>query len=626
MDFLNYQPEPEPEKTETVPKLVTKETAGMRDRYPKIEHLEAGNIGSWLQERRDQLWESARSIETEADSAKVITLAVAATGLVLNAVNPFALAGGAVAGAAYLWTLVQDYHQTKNFAPLPLVRGNFFEFLSAIGDSDARGNYNIDHELETLKFLAARDRMEYALLHDKFEMVAQYLTQVEAGKRFHAYRWIQQVFIRYKALPSAEAMHDHLKDIEPDTRINVRQVTAIQQEKPKFTDIPKPKTIGSDIIFGRQPEPEQKKIGEDTKLKAFSTNANKLSDVDIQIYVPPTSQDFDLVERMGRDATSHLIVGVPGSGKGLLISNAIASIKNHHPEVTTFYLDPKNDPKESGYFQNGVDFIRRADARTMSPSACIEWVKECIREFEAIPGDKLLVFDESTLISSKFKLGKEGDWIKDKLIGYASAGDSIGLRIWIVAQNAHTDDLGISGGVRSQFVPIALISTKNIAALGALMATQFIPKNQKLSTDEIEEILRKSEVNRAIYHGGVNEWFPAKRLPNPSGYDRDSRAFEVGFKEEIGGSVASLESTFKHDSPTIVAEVVKTNSLSERSQQVLEYFNAAKSKEPKTLRDMKKADRLTGLDDVLLIIALTELVNTNHLIFDGKDSWSKIDW
>ena len=533
MDFLNYQPESDLQKSDTIPQLVTKETALMRDRYPNIEHLEAGNVGSWLQERRDQLWESARCIEASVDAAKVITLAVAATGLVLNAVNPFALAGGAVAGAGYLWTLVQDYHQTKNFAPLPLVRGNFFEFLSAMGDSDARGKYSVDHELETLKFLEARSRMEYAMLHDKLEIVAQYLTQVEAGKRFHAYRWIQQVFTRYKAMPSAEAMHDHLKDVEPDTRINVRQVTAIQQERPQFVVNQEPKTIGSDVIFGRQPE--QKKIGEigsDTKLKAFSTTPKKLSDADIQVYEPPTSQDFDVVERMGRDATSHLIVGVPGAGKGLLISNAIASIKEHHPEITTFYIDPKNDPKETGYFSNGVDFIRRADARTMSPSACIEWVKECIREFEAIPRNKLLILDESTLISSKFKLGKESDWIKDRLLGYASAGDSIDLWIWIVAQNAHVDDLGISGGVRSQFVPIALISAKNIAALGALMATQFIPKNQKLSTDEVEEILKKSEVNRAIYHGGVNEWFPAKRLPNPSGYDRDSRAFEVGFDQE----------------------------------------------------------------------------------------------
>ncbi|MDF5731730.1 MAG: hypothetical protein PUP92_27920 [Rhizonema sp. PD38] len=618
MDFLNYDA-PEPQKTDSIPQLTTKETAGMRDRYPNIEHLEAGNVGSWLQERRDQLWESARTIESEVDAAKVITLAVAATGLVLNAVNPFALAGGAVASAAYIWTLVKDYHQTKQFAPLPLVRGNFFEFLSAMGDSVARGHYSVNHDVETLKFLEARDRMEYACLHDKFETVAQYLTQVETGKRFHAYRWIQQVFTRYKAIPSAEAMHDHLKDIELDIRINALQVTTIQQKRPEFIDIPKPKTISSDVIFGKQPE---QRIGEETKLKAFGTTAKKLTDMDVQVYVPPTPLEFDLVGRMGRDATSHLIVGVPGAGKGILISNAISSIKEHHPEITTFYIDPKNDLKETGYFSNGVDFIRRADSRVMTPSSCIEWVKESVRQFEAIPGDKLLIFDESTLISSKFKLGKESDWLKDKLIGYASAGDSIGLRIWIVAQNAHVDDLGISGGVRSQFVPIALISSKNIAALGALMATQFIPKNQKLSTDEVEDIIRKSEVNRAVYHGGVNEWFPAKKLPNLSGYDRDSRTFEVGFPEESVGDVVNL----KLDSPTVVAEITKPCSLSERAKQVLDYFNAVKSKEPKTLRDMKKADRLAGLDDVILIISLTELVTSNYLKFDGTRAWSKSEW
>jgi hypothetical protein len=41
---------------------------------------------------------------------------------------------------------------------------------------------------------------------------------------------------------------------------------------------------------------------------------------------------------------------------------------------------------------------------------------------------------------------------------------------------------------------------------------------------------------------------------------------------------------------------------------------------------MKKADRLAGLEDVLLIIALTELVSAEELSFNGKDSWSKTDW
>ncbi|HEY9665263.1 MAG TPA: hypothetical protein V6C91_00575, partial [Coleofasciculaceae cyanobacterium] len=245
----------------------------------------------------------------------------------------------------------------------------------------------------------------------------------------------------------------------------------------------------------------------------------------VDIYQPDRPQDFDLCDRMGKDATSHLIVGVPGAGKGLTISNALAALRKHHPKITIFYVDPKNDEKETGYFTDRVDVLRRASVREMTPSAAVEWFKDSIRKFEEIQGDKLLIFDESTIVSSKFKLAKELDWIKDKLIGYASCGDSIGLRIWIVAQNAHTDDLGINGGVRSQFVPIAIICRKNLAALGALFSTKFIPQNQKLDTDEVEIICNQSPVNRAVYHGGENKWFPAKRLPNPSGYDRDSRHF-----------------------------------------------------------------------------------------------------
>ena len=347
MDFFNYDV-PEPQRTDSIPHLTTKQTAGMRDRYPKIEHLEAGNVGSWLQERRDQLWESARSIEIEVDSAKVITLAVAATGLVLNAVNPFALAGGAIAGAAYLWTLVQDYHQTKNFAPLPLVRGNFFEFLSAMGDSDARGNYLVDHELETLKFLEARSRMEYAMLHDKFDTVAQYLIQVQTGKRFHAYRWVQQVFTRYKTMPSVEAMRDHLKDIEPDTRINVRQVTAIQQERPQFVVNQEPKTIGSmfvgkhektigsEELFGKKPE--QKKIGSETKLNALDTLAVP-SKAAVDYYDPMARAKIDIINEMSLRISNTLIIGIPGSGKGMLVANAIRTAKQKHSRIKIFVIE-----------------------------------------------------------------------------------------------------------------------------------------------------------------------------------------------------------------------------------------------------------------------------------------------
>lgn len=239
MDFMYPDPEQEPQ---TIPELLTPQTASLRNGYPSIEHLEAGNTASWLQERRDQLWEIARSIEIESDSSKVIGLIVAGLGTVLHATSPFASIGVAIAGAAYLWTVIEDYHHTKNFTPIPLIRGSFFDFLSAMGDSEERGKYFVNYDVETVKFLNRQDRMEYAMLHDQFEIVCSYLNQIESGKRFHAYRWIRQIFSRYKDLPSPQALQTYIKEVTPDTRINYQQVTAIQ-DRPRFIDLPTSKGV-----------------------------------------------------------------------------------------------------------------------------------------------------------------------------------------------------------------------------------------------------------------------------------------------------------------------------------------------------------------------------------------------
>ncbi|NMG10352.1 hypothetical protein [Brasilonema sp. UFV-L1] len=524
-----------------IPKITTRQTEYLRDQYPSLSYLEAGHISEWLQERKDQLFEQARSVETEADTARLLSLVAAGVGTVCYAVNPFMLLGGMVGGAAWLWFVLQHHGRTKEIAPLPFVRGNFVDAISRVGNYDERSHYQINHLADTIKFLPRLEAEEYTFLYSHFETISNYLTQVEPGKRFYAYRWLLGWFSKLngRQMPAYESLAQHLEHVSIDSRMKRNEVQAIA-ELPPTVDIRifSAPTVDICTSYGQlsppkelpqqQPQDVVQAPPDTPKRGLLSRSAQR--PMDVQVYAPPTSSEFDLADRMGKDATSHLIVGIPGAGKGLLISNALAALKKHHPEITTFYIDPKNDEKETGYFESGVDFLRRINAREMSPSAVIEWFKSVVKEFEAIPSDKLLIFDESVLVTSKFKLGGEIGWMQDKIIGYASASDSIGLRVWIVAQNAHTQDLGLNGGIRSQFVPIALISAKNVAALGALMATQFIPKNQKLSTEEVEEITRQSPVGRAVYFGGENKWFPAKRLPNPSGYDRDTRSFLPGFE------------------------------------------------------------------------------------------------
>jgi hypothetical protein len=205
---------------------------------------------------------------------------------------------------------------------------------------------------------------------------------------------------------------------------------------------------------------------------------------DVQSWEP---EQFDLLTEMGSRLTNYLIVGIPGSGKGIVVSNAVRSVRQHHPQKTILWIDPKDDPQESGYFAVEGLIARRADTTKMNAVEVALWLRSCIDEFENLKGEKLLVLDELVMVASKLKPRKDDiNWLKDYVVGLAAAGDSRGRNGWFVAQNSHLDDLGIGGGIASQLTPLALISDKNIAALGALLRTTFIPKIAKVD----ETVLR----------------------------------------------------------------------------------------------------------------------------------------
>lgn len=239
----------------------------------------------------------------------------------------------------------------------------------------------------------------------------------------------------------------------------------------------------------------------------------------------------NLAKVLADDMKNTLIVGVPGSGKGLLVSNALGYVQARG-DTTVFYLDPKNDPKETGYFKGRVNRCYRLKDGVVRSGAdqVEEWVRQCLEDYEGFDakgGRKLLVIDELTAVMKKLNsLGKKSvDWLEEKISTYAASGDSEGITLWGIGQNAHNTGTGMDGGTKSQLTPIALISVKQLPASQSLQKADFIPSDKKLGSDEIKTICKQSEIGRAIFHGGLNQWFPMPVLPNPSGYDRDNRKF-----------------------------------------------------------------------------------------------------
>jgi hypothetical protein len=239
---------------------------------------------------------------------------------------------------------------------------------------------------------------------------------------------------------------------------------------------------------------------------------------------------------MATDMKNSLIAGVPGSGKGLFVANALKYVAARG-DTTIFYVDPKNDAKETGYFQDVNKLMRLPNGIIASEAIdTYDWLKKCFKEFhsfDAKNGRKLLVLDEMTSlvkklanVPAKYTGTVKGDkWLEEEFVTCAAAGDSAGATIWGMAQNGHNTGLGMDGGAKSQMTPIAIVSEQQLSASQALLKADFVPSDKRLSSEEVRQICQKSEVKRAVFHGGLNAWYPMPKLPNPSGYDRDSRSF-----------------------------------------------------------------------------------------------------
>ncbi|WP_242055907.1 hypothetical protein [Nostoc flagelliforme] len=227
-------------------------------------------------------------------------------------------------------------------------------------------------------------------------------------------------------------------------------------------------------------------------------------------------------------------------------------------------------------------------------------------EFQNISGSKLIILDEGTAVCSKFKNTKgEIGWLKDKIISYCSCGDSSGWHFWIVVQNPHTDDLGISGGLRSQLTSVALVHPDNVPAYNAMIATQLIPSDRKITSTQVMEIAAQSPVGRAVYYGGINEWIPMPLLKNFSGYDRDTKQF-VNFAPS--------------NKQTSQAETNSSSKPTTQAQQMLALLEKTKAS---SIDEFIQTElKLDGVPPELIRLGIERLLQNSHLKykFDGCDS------
>jgi len=240
----------------------------------------------------------------------------------------------------------------------------------------------------------------------------------------------------------------------------------------------------------------------------------------------PSTNFTETMAQIAKRLVSMTVVGVPGAGKGMFVSNLLRLVRQHHPQLHIFVMEGKGDAKEAGYWQGVADGIRSIKGLEESPVNLVGWINGCLEAFKAIEGPKLLIFDEVTYLYKVWQTtDKEGfeDYIQYK-IGLSSMGDSLESYIWEIGQVSNAKDLGVTAGIRSLFKPIAIVSNHDRRAANALLGTKFVPLPED-GKKAVMQMCDRSACGRAVYDYVNDCWQSMPQLDNLSGFDRDTRSF-----------------------------------------------------------------------------------------------------
>lgn len=253
------------------------------------------------------------------------------------------------------------------------------------------------------------------------------------------------------------------------------------------------------------------------KLDSY-TPQNNVCATDTEDYQPDNT--INIVGKMTDRIGNLIVIGTPGSGKGMLLANAIRAAKAKHPDLKVFVIDPKADSQEAGYFDGAADVVKRFSCERADPQVVADWLEQCFDdyyEYHAIHKRVLLILDEGTLAGFKAKEAKSTS-VKNTVLSLASAGDSQGKNIWITSLSPFVGDLGINLNASSQLTAIAIL--KDVGVLKQWSRASIL---EKAEVPQLQALINESQCSRAVYFGGTGKWYAMPTLHNYSTFDRDNR-------------------------------------------------------------------------------------------------------
>lgn len=553
--------------------------------YPDRAILEVdGQVQRWLEVRLSQLLTKSRHLSFYCDGTKTLGLTVGVLGAICASSTLFGGLAAAFGIVGWANAVLKDQSKTRSLHPFPFVRKDISNWIQDISDPDlrmvresflaAQGVSEFHQKtIEMLSYLDVEEFAEAKLLVLYFDKVSAILQSVNQQRiKFLLYLRIIDFYIKNDSLSMTE------EDVE----------SAIQGAKSDYSidygSLDRLNHLTESQSYGRLPQPEWTPIAEasipttprrrvELDLPAPPREDRPVHQSNDRVVLPEPSTDrramnppmveraprnldklvqnsiastrrtegeqaLDVIKRYAGMRQNLLLLSVGGGGKGIFLSNFFRFRSELDPSFVAFWVDPKNEPGESGYFEHEsiAKYRFNSLANVCNKEELADHVRTAMQSFRSLMGNlppktpNWLCFDEWTTIQMRLKNTPMIGEVNDYIASAVSLLDGINSHILLVGQSPKLSDImPDGGGILANFSKIILFKREE-RSFGMMEKCQqcgVMPKS--LSQEDLFSACDRSPVSRAIYIDG--KLLPMPKLTNYSDYDRDTNT--VLRKEEV---------------------------------------------------------------------------------------------
>ncbi|MHC0068631.1 type IV secretory system conjugative DNA transfer family protein [Nostoc sp. UIC 10890] len=349
---------------------------------------------------------------------------------------------------------------------------------------------------------------------------------------------------------------------------------------------------------------------------------------------PSEALAFNTLQALARADSSTALVAAPGSGKSVTLNYLIKKILADCPSADIWVISAKND---------SFCGLREKERVIVFDGENPDLAKEVIDNFytgykkrKQLPESKreslpplILILDDWLVIADQLSKHYSNWNYGSKLLDILLIGREFNTKFIASLQSFNLAALGIEKMDAQTRLCLNLL----------LLGNRYIKNGREQeSYGVLELILNRGDI---IPGKQEREQIKSKYLSVKAVSYQNLRPVMIA---SVGGFVVALMPQLSNQVKPIASEQeyldrvfnlefnlspahqIHPKPLSDVAKKIYEYFQNVKTKTPKTLRDLKKADRLSGYSESELIDGIAELVKTEKINSDGNDSYSLPDW